>query len=262
MTELEKIEYAKLFIDKLANGIDPLYDTPLKETDCANQVRMSRCFFYVSDILRRVIENGGIYPAPMSKKTKRQRFSLTMQERQNVSVSETPLSVKEISTYLNGLINTQTTKKISSVKINAWLLHNGFLKIVKLPDGKSAKRPTESGYELGILTEKRMGAYGEYTVVLYNQSAQAFLFDHIEAIASFRHEKPDPLEEFHSRPWTPAQDQHLTMLIQNGVPIKDVAFDMKRTESGVRTRLEYLGFYEKTFYVESEDVDFREECEE
>ena len=60
MTEVEKIEYAKSFIDKLANGINPLDDTAIKEDDVVNNVRLSRCFFYVSDVLRQVIENGGI----------------------------------------------------------------------------------------------------------------------------------------------------------------------------------------------------------
>ena len=47
MTELEKIAYAKSFIDKLANGINPLDDTPIPDDDIANNVRLSRCFFYV-----------------------------------------------------------------------------------------------------------------------------------------------------------------------------------------------------------------------
>ena len=33
MTELEKIEYAKSFIDKLANGINPIDDTMIPEND-------------------------------------------------------------------------------------------------------------------------------------------------------------------------------------------------------------------------------------
>ena len=45
MTELEKIAYAKSFIDKLANGINPLDDTPIPDDDIANNVRLSRCFF-------------------------------------------------------------------------------------------------------------------------------------------------------------------------------------------------------------------------
>ena len=68
MTELEKIEYAKSFIDKLANGINPLDDSPIPDNDIANNVRLSRCFFYVSDILRQVIENGGTTSS--KKKTK------------------------------------------------------------------------------------------------------------------------------------------------------------------------------------------------
>ena len=45
MTELEKIAYAQTFIEKLANGINPLDDTPIPENDIANNVRLSRCFF-------------------------------------------------------------------------------------------------------------------------------------------------------------------------------------------------------------------------
>ena len=69
MTELEKIEYAKSFIDKLANGINPLDDSPIPDNDIANNVRLSRCFFYVSDILRQVIENGGTTSSKKKLKT-------------------------------------------------------------------------------------------------------------------------------------------------------------------------------------------------
>ena len=60
MTELEKIVYAKSFIDKLANGINPLDDTLIPDGDVVNNVRLSRCFFYVSSIL----QNGA---APLQK---------------------------------------------------------------------------------------------------------------------------------------------------------------------------------------------------
>jgi GTP pyrophosphokinase len=56
MTELEKIAYAKSFIDKLANGINPLDDTPIPDDDIVNNVRLSRCFFYVSSILQKEID--------------------------------------------------------------------------------------------------------------------------------------------------------------------------------------------------------------
>ncbi|MBP5166657.1 MAG: hypothetical protein ILP09_05290 [Oscillospiraceae bacterium] len=50
MTELETLQRAKMYLDKLANGIDPLTDRPAGENDRIHQARISRCLFYVSDI--------------------------------------------------------------------------------------------------------------------------------------------------------------------------------------------------------------------
>lgn len=55
MTELEKMQRAKMYIDRLANGINPIDDAPAADSDIINNVRISRCLFYVSDILGQVI---------------------------------------------------------------------------------------------------------------------------------------------------------------------------------------------------------------
>lgn len=44
MTELEKMQRAKMYIDKLANGINPIDDAAAPENDVINNVRLSRCF--------------------------------------------------------------------------------------------------------------------------------------------------------------------------------------------------------------------------
>ena len=59
MTELEKIEHAKGYIDQLANGINPITGEPVPESELINNVHISRCLFYVSEVLRCVIEGGG-----------------------------------------------------------------------------------------------------------------------------------------------------------------------------------------------------------
>lgn len=185
MTELEKILYAKSFIDKLANGINPLDDNPIPDGDIVNNVRLSRCFFYVSDILRQVVENGGVTcEKPMRQKKK--SFYLTPEQREKVKVSEHPLSVTEISKYLNSLIDLETTKKISANAINEWLLEMGFLCTVTLPNNKHRKKPTAQGNEIGIFTEERMGPYGKFTAVLYSSSAQQFIYDNIDALIAFK----------------------------------------------------------------------------
>lgn len=60
MTELEIMQHAKDYLDKLAKGIDPLTGREVPEGDIIHNVRISRCLFYVSDVLKQVLENGGI----------------------------------------------------------------------------------------------------------------------------------------------------------------------------------------------------------
>ena len=57
MTELEKMQRAKMYIDKLANGIDPVSDELIGDQEVVNQVQIARCLFYVSGVLEDVIEN-------------------------------------------------------------------------------------------------------------------------------------------------------------------------------------------------------------
>ena len=75
MTELETLQRAKMYLDKMANGIDPISDLPVPDSDCINQVKISRCLFYVSDILCKLIENGGVIEkTTKSKKIKKISF--------------------------------------------------------------------------------------------------------------------------------------------------------------------------------------------
>ena len=243
MTELEKIEYAKSFIDKLANGINPLDDAPIPDNDIANNVRLSRCFFYVSDVLRQVIENGGIQVAKVSKLRKKE-FSLSDEERSKIQISEIPVTVSEISKHLNDLIDLETTKKISATTINNWLLELKLLEVAIQPNGKNRKLPTEQGKELGIFAEERTGQYGTYITVLFSQPAQQFIYDNIEAIVGSKNEKEDSLSEFHGRPWTEAHDECLIDLFKKNVSVSEIAFTLKRTDGGIRARLKRLGLIE------------------
>ena len=108
MTELEKIAYAKSFIDKLANGINPLNDTPIPDDDIANNVRLSRCFFYVSDILRQVYENGGV---TKPKRTPKIPFSLSAEQRDKFEYSADPISVTEIAKRICAMAENESMEK-------------------------------------------------------------------------------------------------------------------------------------------------------
>ena len=59
MTDLDIMQRAKGYLEKLAQGIDPISDQEIPEDSVLNNVRLARCFFYMSGILDQVIANGG-----------------------------------------------------------------------------------------------------------------------------------------------------------------------------------------------------------
>ncbi len=183
MTELEKIEYTKSFIDKLANGINPLNDMPVPEGELLNNVRISRCMFYVSDILRQVIENGGIKP---QKKVKKLPFEIMPEQLEMFTYSDTPIPLSEIATRLKALIDAENMQSLTYKDFAAWLIDIGMLKEIENSEGKKKKYPTEMGESLGISTETRQGMYGEHIVVVYNREAQQFVIDNLPSVIAMK----------------------------------------------------------------------------
>ena len=179
MTELETIARAKMYIDKLANGINPLDDTPVAENDVVNNVRISRCLFFVSDTLRKVLENGGISTYQRVRKTE---FNITAEELEKIELSDKPIPVSEIAKRINAVTDTERSKKFSHRMVTTWLVEIGMLNGIEDVTGKKSKRPTAEGNELGISVEERMGQNGPYQVVIYNKSAQKFIVDNVFAI--------------------------------------------------------------------------------
>ena len=186
MTELEKMQRAKMYIDKLANGINPIDDTNVPEDDTINNIRLSRCLFYVSEVLGRVIENGGNVEC---KKTPKENFNISFDEIQKFEFSEIPIAVSEIAKRINALVRNVNMKKMTHKHLSDWLISVEMLRMEQLPNGKTSKAPTKSGNELGIITEMRTGLRGNYTAILYNRNAQQFIIDNIDAVIAKMREK-------------------------------------------------------------------------
>lgn len=179
-TELEIMVHARTYLDKLANGINPLTDETLPETDIVNQVRISRCLFFVSDVLRQVIEKGGLKKTPKSLLSP---FELTDEQLGRFQLFEQPAVVSAITERINSLTENENMRKLSYRSITTFLEREGFLIQFKDTDGKTKREPTDRGIGLGISTEERTGLRGSYKVVLYNQNAQQYILDHMSQIA-------------------------------------------------------------------------------
>ena len=238
MTELEKIERAKMYMDKLANGMNPIDNTMVPDEDIINNVRLSRCFFFVSDVLRQIIENGGITSSVAGKKIKKLPLSIPFDKRSWFDYSEKPISASEIAARVNALVDTETMKKLTYSGILSWLIEIGMMEWALTPDGKHTKHPTPMGKENGISIEDRIGNKGPYQVVVYNSQAQHFIVDNLDAILASENRKT----EMQGAPWTKEHDDCLIDLYQKSVPMSEIAITLKRSTSAIRGRLKKLGF--------------------
>ena len=178
MTELETMQRAKMYIDKLARGIDPITNREIEEDSVLNNVRLARCFFYVSDILGQVIANGGV----VSRKSKPLNFSITQEQLARVQVSNYPVTVSKLIQNICAAVGDPQMKQFSATVITDWLLEKGFLEKDIGSDGKSKRVPTENGRMIGLNMETRQGQHGMYQTVYYNTEAQQFVLDNLFAM--------------------------------------------------------------------------------
>lgn len=194
MNEQEKLERARMYIEKLANGVNPLNDEEVPDDSLLNHVRLTRCFFYVADVLRQQIENGGPPKAPAAKRQRRAEFALTPEQHEAFPFSAEPLVISALTALLNELVDPESMmKKVTTTSITGWLVNKGFLTDV-IVHGKRSRRPTRQGEELGMYSETRQGMYGEYVLVLYKETAQRFIVDNIETIVKEAKGKDDAKE--------------------------------------------------------------------
>ena len=198
MTELEKIAYAKSFIDKLANGINPLDDTPIPEGDIANNVRLSRCFFYVSSILQKEIDRERRKESK-AKKSERLLFSITHEQLEQFEYSSMPISVSAMGKKINWLVREDIEAKrmdgFSYRKINYWLRAIGMIEWREWENGKQKRFPTAEGEAIGLILQIWEN-YGRKSPVIYlSEQGQHFIIDNIEAVMAAEKGSISPVPE-------------------------------------------------------------------
>lgn len=202
-----------------------------------DDVRLSRCFFFVSDVLRQVIENGGTKSA-VNEKLKKLPLEIPMEKRSQFAYSEVPIPASEIAKRINALADNDTMQKLTYSGILTWLTEIGMMECALTPDGKRTKRPTKIGEETGISVEERTSSNGPYQVVVYNNAAQHFIIDNLDAILTAENMQT----EMQGAPWTKDHDDCLIDLYKKSVPVSEMAITLKRSTSAVRGRLKKLGF--------------------
>ena len=176
MNDRNKSIIAKDWILKLANGINPLDGSAIPDGDIVNNVHISRCLYYVSELL-------GTYQIMSNKKSKayENEFYIKLEDIEKVTIVERT-GIASFVREINKLI-PDNTRPISYGKILNWLMANGYLEEVEVDNFGKRKNPTASGSAVGISAGLREGTNGQYWAVEYNSNAQRFILSNINAIS-------------------------------------------------------------------------------
>ena len=178
MTELETMQRAKMYMDMLSQGIDPVTGQLLPGGCGLDNARLGRCFSYVAGVLDKVIANGGV----VGERKRTLAFSLTPQQRAAVQLSEFPMTISEWINALYLAAGNPEMKKLAPGSVTDWLVSRGMMVKQTDENGRTQRLPTENGKRLGISTKTRTGKDGDYQAVFYDLNAQRFLLDNLDAI--------------------------------------------------------------------------------
>ena len=179
--DLILVKRAKEYISKMANGINPLTGEQVKDDDMINNIKISRCFFFVYDILNEIIANDGSLKRSNNKKDK---FYIDSNTLKRYRFIEGYAPISKIVASINELIDLNTMKKLKSTDITKWFISVGILKEGNI-DEKKQKIPTELGLSMGIYTEFRQNEFKSYYIIMYPKKIQEFIIDNFDSLLGF-----------------------------------------------------------------------------
>lgn len=231
MTELEMIQRAKIYMEKLAMGINPLDDSPVPEEELINNVRLSRCFAFSAQMLGRILQ--GDFTKQSIKKIP---LDIPFEKRKYFKYSDEPIAASVIAQRINALSDVENMYQLAYSDIVTWLMEINLINSVLAPNGKANRFPTPQGMDIGITEESRMGQYGPYQVIVYNKNAQQFILDNLDAIIDIRNTRAIKGKT----QWSAEEDQLLRSMYANNVPPTDIAKHLRRSYTSISKRASIL----------------------
>lgn len=185
-TDYERCYTAKLYLEKLSNGMDPFTGDDLPEDTMLNDVCLSRAFSLAADVMELFIKNG--CKINRGSKSERQPFRITEAQKGNITLTEEEVSITTIANRINKVLDADV-RKIQGFHIANWLEYQGLL-TTELLSGKRNRVPTEQGKLVGITANLINYQGREFYKNMYNVNAQAFIIANIDEIAAFSFKLP------------------------------------------------------------------------
>jgi len=177
--EFEKIQKARLVLQKIANGINPINGEKIEEESFLNDPRIIRCFYFVAEVLDNVTR--GVYSSKRSEPRSRV-FVITSEQKSKVRFPEGKIGVNEFSRCVNMCIDLNQSKRLTGVEINKRLKAMGILSEETTETGKTRTVINDNSINYGFESQRKSYNGVEYDMVVINDKGKKYLLDNIEVI--------------------------------------------------------------------------------
>ncbi len=193
MEKVELIERAKMYLKLLCDGVHPVSGAVIPGDSAFADEKVRRCFSFISDILDEYVELSERVELLEKENEKLQLgvskkadFSITKEQCNSIKLSKEPITVLSFMKNINSVIDTDTTEKLTSTRINKWLADKGLVTTSKVQTviNKTVYTPSELATKIGIVEEEFVDKKsGEVKAQLkLSQSAQLFILENIDEI--------------------------------------------------------------------------------
>lgn len=172
MTELEKMKHARDYIDLLARGIDPITGKEVPEDTVLNNFHLSNCFSYVSEVLGRIIDNGGQVTGTAHAGGGPAPFTVDATRLADIPVSDESVTITVLARNISSAVDTAAMKPLSAVRLADLLQGEGLL-AEETVNGKKRRVPADKGIAIGITCSEGINRQGmPFRINLYSRAAQ------------------------------------------------------------------------------------------
>ena len=193
MDRAELVERAKMYLQLLSNGVHPVTGASVPDDSAFVDTKGKRCFAFITEVLDEYIElkeKVEQLERDRDKNTivvaQKQAFSITPEQRNGIRLSKEPLSLFSFMRNINSAIDTDTTEKLSSTRVNKWLVNRGIVttRKVQTVTNKTVYTPSDIAIKIGITEDTVVDPKsGEVkTQIKFGESAQLFIIENLEDI--------------------------------------------------------------------------------
>lgn len=117
---------------------------------------------------------------------KKQKFSITPEQCNSIKLSKAPITVVAFMKNVNSVVDSNSMKKLTSTRINKWLLKIGLVTAQKVQAvvNKTVYKSSNLASKIGIIEEETVDVKSSEikTQIKLGASAQLFIIENLEEI--------------------------------------------------------------------------------